>query len=100
MIARGFENPYYIGVRQEPFLKRRTTTVRLEQTPDYARNARKCGDDFPCARCGRPIKNKDRATWVRLDIHNNIRGDEETVNPAHDLGGFPIGPECKKVLGL
>jgi hypothetical protein len=71
------------------------------QSPDYAKNARKCGEYEPCLICGRPIKQIARY----INVHEGgatIVTDEErdALNAAGranaDMGVALIGPDCAR----
>ncbi len=68
-----------------------------ERTSDYDRNESKAGDHLPCLVCGRGIKNEGRAKWVHVIKGGSYAWEPgDAVDPAGDLGAYPIGPECSK----
>jgi hypothetical protein len=74
--------------------------MRLERTKDYWKNARRASLKEPCVRCGRPV-DPDKALWIEVSVGGEILlpGDPRCGGDTSQ-GGFPIGPECRKVLGL
>lgn len=75
--------------------------MRLERTADFSKNMNRCKEtQEPCARCGRPIKDLDRAKWIRLTVSDEIIPADASVDPSQDMGAFPIGPECRKAVGV
>ena len=75
--------------------------MKIVRTKDYSRNAERVGEFTPCARCGRAIKDIATATFVELTIDWEIipAGDPRS-NTRESQGGWPIGPECRKILNL
>ena len=81
-------------------------TVTPFSHPRYADNEEHCTvDETPCVVCGKPIKNEEKAKWIRVvDGGARFAGPDETIeDEAADMGCFPIGPGClrkhRKELG-
>ena len=51
----------------------------------------------PCRICGRTTKAGTR-THVRLDVDGYAVTVDTVLDPADDLGCFPVGPECVRRL--
>ena len=71
------------------------------QSPDYSKNARKCGEYEPCLICGRPIKQIARYINLHEGGATIVTDDErEALNAAGrenaDMGVAPIGPDCAR----
>lgn len=71
--------------------------------PNFRKNSDRCkGDEYPCAYCGKPIKDKAKALWVEICCDQFVLLIEgEKVN--HDrhgnyMGGYPLGPECARAF--
>lgn len=64
--------------------------------PKYNDNEQRCGEnDEPCVICGKPIKDKERAKWLRVvDGGDRFATSDEVVDEAGDMGSYPIGSGC------
>lgn len=78
--------------------------MKAWEGPNFSENSKRCkGDEWPCAYCGKPIKDKAKALWVEVccgilgcgpehDPHG--KGDK---GPGHEsMGSYPLGPECAR----
>lgn len=71
-------------------------SVRPFRHPKYDDNKQRCreGED-PCVMCGKPVKYNDRIKWVLVvDGGSRFGNPHENVDPAGDMGFFPVGPGC------
>ena len=65
---------------------------------NYSRNEQTVTTGFtPCAVCGKPIR--DGAWPYAVHIHNGgdvivTEAEAKTLDPAADLGGYPLGRDC------
>lgn len=64
--------------------------------PNYHKNMEKAGDAPTCVICGRGITSANpRMVHVHCGGWTLVTEDEAThLDPAADMGLFPIGPEC------
>lgn len=76
--------------------------AEIQNGDAWERNGRKQPGHYPrCRICNLPIKNEERAVWVREHfgggwIVTESEGDQISAAgfASWDLGGQPIGPEC------
>lgn len=87
-------------------LRRRYGHAKDERPIDskaFHRNEKRVGpDEWPCARCGKPVKEADAKNWVTFTSGGGrfLRTDDPPV-PANDpgqMGWHPVGPDCAKRL--
>ena len=53
----------------------------------------------PCCVCGRNVPSVTWRARVVMDGGYRFAMPDEVVDEARDLGGFPVGSECRKKLG-
>lgn len=53
----------------------------------------------PCCVCGRNVPSVTWRARVVMDGGYRFAMPAEVVDAAYDLGGFPVGSECRKKLG-
>jgi hypothetical protein len=68
--------------------------VKLIRNKDYWEQHEKCHGYSPCAICGKPIKNLDKAAWIRMDSAGYVIPHDAEIDPSEDMYGFPIGAAC------
>lgn len=62
-------------------------------------------DTLPCAVCGRPCREATAKHWLRLVegggtiLHPSEFG-KVTIDPAGDVGNYPVGPDCRRRFEL
>jgi len=68
--------------------------------PNFRKNSERCGNKWPCAYCGKPIKDNSKAVMVFICCDDfQSRGAEEAhKDHGNNMGGYPLGPECAKKL--
>jgi len=67
--------------------------------PRFHENAERCkGSEWPCAYCGKPIKEKDKAMWVFICCgqFEPAGGEEAHQHHPWNMGGYPLGPDCAR----
>ena len=67
--------------------------------PNFRENERRChGDQWPCAYCGKPIKDNSKAVMVFIccDQFEPAGGEEAHKSHGNNMGGYPLGPDCAK----
>lgn len=69
-------------------------SVMLVRNADYSKNASRAGIYTPCAICGRPIKDTGNALWIRLNVYDQVVQASAMIDPAEDMGAYPIGRDC------
>lgn len=82
------------------------TTVKMEpfSGPKYHENARRGGNRNPCAYCGKEIKKGSKEIWIGVTdggarFYNVKDADaEHEKNPAGEMGGHQLGPDCAHKL--
>lgn len=69
--------------------------IQIPTHPNYHENAEKCGDDYPCVVCGKPVRSKKRKMvhlWWGTHLVTNEEAGE--LDPAGDMNLYPIGNDC------
>jgi phosphoribosylformylglycinamidine (FGAM) synthase-like enzyme len=65
----------------------------------YAKNDRENSDGMGCAHCGRYVKRLPETVWAHVVDGGAAYGNEvEVPGDAGDMGWFPVGPTCAKLL--
>jgi len=71
--------------------------------PNFRENSQRCKEhEMPCAYCGKPVKNKDKALWVEICCDQFVLLMEGAAVD-HRLHGnymafYPLGPECARAF--
>ena len=68
--------------------------VPLVRDDNYYENSKRAGLYSPCAICGRPIKDTGNALWIRLNVYDQVVQASAMIDPAEDMGAYPIGRDC------
>lgn len=81
----------------------RLEDVRTKQQEErYAENAAKCkGSTQPCAICGKPVPRPQHYAHMHEGGAAIVTEEEAaTLDPAGDLGAYPVGPDCARLPAL
>lgn len=66
----------------------------------FRENESRCGDKWPCAYCGKPIKDRRKAVmaFICCGDFQPLSTEEDHRNHASNMGGYPLGPDCARRL--
>lgn len=66
--------------------------------PDFKQNESRCGAKWPCAWCGKPIKDNKKAVMVFICCgeFEPAGGEEAHKSHGNNMGGYPLGPDCAR----
>ena len=72
--------------------------IAIPSNPDFVKYSERCyGNELPCVVCGRPVKKPRTMLHCFEGIDWALDAEEaKTVDPASDMGLYPIGRDCLK----
>ena len=73
------------------------TTMKPWGGPKFSENEKRCrGEQYPCAWCGKPIKDRKTAVMVFICCDDFQPASAEPAHREHgnNMGWYPLGPDC------